>query len=162
QVVNINNPKPELATEATVFGPFFVEGSPEYKCGDDISNGAEGEPCYMYGRVLQDNGEPIPNAHIAVWQSDKDGFYDVQYDELDHALDPGQFNADVEGNYSVWAVRPMADPIPYDGPVGDLLKAARRSPMRPAHVHFMVTAPGYRRLITHVFEEGADYLDSDA
>src|SRR5699024_9699252 len=68
QVVNINNPKPDLATEATVFGPFFVEGSPEYENGDDIANGAEGEPCYMYGRVLQENGKPIPNAHIAVWQ----------------------------------------------------------------------------------------------
>lgn len=116
----------------------------------------------MYGRVLDIQNQPIPEAHIAVWQSDKDGFYDVQYSDLDHFQNRGQFHADTEGNYSFWGIRPMAYPIPYDGPVGDLLKAANRSPMRPAHVHLMVTAPGYRRLITHVFEEDADYLDSDA
>jgi hydroxyquinol 1,2-dioxygenase len=162
QVVNINNPKSEQATEATVFGPFFVEGSPKYAIGDDISNGARGEPCYIYGRVLDQDGVPIPEAHIAAWQSDEDGYYDVQYAGLDRMQNRGQLDADDDGNYAFWAIKPEPYPIPYDGPVGDLLKAANRSPMRPAHVHFMVTAPGYRRLITHVFESKSDYLDSDA
>ena len=79
QVIDVNYRKPERATESTVFGPFFVEDSPHYKNGDDLSNGASGEPCYMHGRVLDIEGEPISGAHLEVWQSDQDGFYDVQY-----------------------------------------------------------------------------------
>lgn len=162
QVLDINNRKPEEATDSTVFGPFFVEGSPRYENGEDLSNGAKGEPCYMHGRVLNTTEEPIAGAHIEVWQSDEDGFYDVQYEGLDRPQNRGQLEADEEGNYYFWAVKPVAYPIPDDGPVGDLLKAANRSPMRPAHVHFMVQAEGYETLITHVFEEGDWYLDLDA
>lgn len=162
QVININNRKPEGATQATVFGPFFVEDAPRYENGDDLSNGAKGEPCYMRGRILNTSGEPIPRAHIEVWQSDEDGFYDVQYEGVEGLQNRGQLEADHEGNYYFWAVKPVAYPIPGDGPVGDLLAAANRSPMRPAHMHFMVQAPGYETLITHIFEEGDEYLNSDA
>lgn len=165
QVVGINNPSragATASTEATVFGPFFVEGSPQYELGADMANGAAGDPCYMHGRVLDTEGKPIPGAHIAAWQNDKDGFYDVQYEHLGHMQNRGQFNADAQGHYAFWGIRPTPYPIPYDGPVGDLLKASNRSPMRPAHVHLMVTAPGCHRLITHVFDERSEYLDSDA
>lgn len=162
QVIDINNRKPEEATDSTVFGPFFVEDSPHYENGDDLSNGAKGDPCYMHGMVLDTSGAPIPGARLEVWQSDEDGFYDVQYEGLDRPQNRGQLEADEWGSYGFWAVKPVAYPIPYDGPVGDLLKAANRSPMRPAHVHFMVQAPGYETLITHVFQEGDEYLDSDA
>lgn len=161
-VVGLNNRKPEEATDSTVFGPFFVEGSPRYENGDDIANGAPGEPCLMRGRVLSVAGEPIPQARIEVWQADDEGFYDVQYDGLSEARGRGHLFSDDEGRYRFWSVRPEAYPIPDDGPVGDLLKAAGRSPMRPAHVHFMVEAPGYEKLITHVFEDGDEHLDSDA
>ena len=161
-VVGINNRRPPEATESTVFGPFFVEGSPRYENGDDIANGAPGEPCFMQGRVLSVTGEPIPNAHIEMWQADDEGFYDVQYSDLNEARGRGHLYADGEGRYSFWSVRPEAYPIPDDGPVGELLAAANRSPMRPAHVHFMVNAPGYETLTTHVFEDGDEYLDSDA
>lgn len=162
QVIDINNRKPEGATESTVFGPFFVEGSPRYNNGDDLSNGASGEPCYMHGRVLDTSGEPIAGSHIEVWQSDEDGFYDVQYEGLDKPQNRGKLGSDADGNYYFWAVKPVAYSIPDDGPVGDLLAAANRSPMRPAHVHFMVQAPGYETLITHVFEGGDEYLETDA
>lgn len=162
QVIGLNNEKPEGATEATVFGPFFVEGSPKFALGDDISGGAPGEPCYFSGRILSTDGSPIPNAHIEVWQSDEDGFYDVQYEGLDEMRGRGQMNADEEGKYHFWSVKPVAYPIPYDGPVGDLLKAANRSPMRPAHEHFMISADGYETLITHVFDREDEYLESDA
>jgi len=132
------------------------------KLGADMANGAAGDPCYMHGRVLDTEGKPIPGAHIAAWQNDKDGFYDVQYEHLGHMQNRGQFNADAQGHYAFWGIRPTPYPIPYDGPVGDLLKASNRSPMRPAHVHLMVTAPGCHRLITHVFDERSEYLDSDA
>jgi hydroxyquinol 1,2-dioxygenase len=162
QVVGLNNRKPEEATEATVFGPFFVEDSPKFSLGDDISNGAPGEPCYFSGRILSTDGTPVPNAHIEVWQSDEDGFYDVQYDDLDEMRGRGQMNADGEGRYRFWSVKPVAYPIPYDGPVGDMLKAANRSPMRPAHEHFMISADGYETLITHVFDREDEYLETDA
>lgn len=162
QVISINNRKPEGATPATVFGPYFVEGSPRYDNGADLSNGASGEPCYVYGRVLNTSGEPAAGAHLEVWQSDEDGCYDVDYEGLERMQNRGQFEADEEGNYSFWAAKPAAYPIPDDGPVGELLAAANRSPMRPAHVHFMVRAPGYETLVTHVFQEGDEYLDSDA
>lgn len=162
QVVNRNNPKSAGETEATVFGPFFVEGSPQVENGGDVANGAQGDACYMYGRVHDAHGGAIRGAHVAVWQSDKNGFYDVQHEHLGHMQNRGQFDANPDGTYAFWGVKPEPYPIPYDGPVGDLLKAADRSPWRPAHVHMMVTAPGYQTLITHVFEKGSAHLDSDA
>jgi hydroxyquinol 1,2-dioxygenase len=161
-VVGINNKKPPGATQATVFGPFFAEGSPFFENGDNLANGAPGEPCFVEGRVLSVSGEPIGGAHLAVWQADEDGFYDVQYEALSETRGRGQLHADAEGRYWFWSLKPEAYPIPDDGPVGELLNAANRSPMRPAHVHFMVSAPGYETVTTHVFEAGGEHLDSDA
>lgn len=161
-VIGINNKKPAGATESTVFGPFFVEDSPRFANGDDIANGAPGEPCFMQGRIRSITGEPIPDAHIEVWQADDKGFYDVQYQDLTQARGRGHLYSDREGRYSFWSVLPVAYPIADDGPVGELLEAANRSPMRPAHVHFLIKAPGYQTLITHVFAEGDRHLDSDA
>jgi hydroxyquinol 1,2-dioxygenase len=159
--VGLGNPKSTGATESTVFGPFFVEGSPEVELGGDISNGAPGHPCLVSGRVLSTKGEPIAGALVETWQADEDGFYDVQKD-ADGPQNRGHLTTDADGNYSFWAVRPVAYPIPDDGPVGELLRAGGRGAMRPAHVHFMVTAPGYARLITHVFARGDEYLAKDA
>jgi hydroxyquinol 1,2-dioxygenase len=162
QVIDINHRKPTGATEATVFGPFYVEGAPEYKNGDDLANGAPGEPCFVEGQVRSVSGEPIANAHLEIWQADDEGLYDVQREGLSEAQGRGQLNADESGRFWFWSVKPESYPIPYDGPVGDMLKAANRSPMRPAHVHFRISAPGYETVTTHVFEEGDEYLDSDA
>jgi hydroxyquinol 1,2-dioxygenase len=161
-VVGINNRRPPEATESTVFGPFFVEGSPGFQNGDDIANGAPGEPCLMRGRVVGVDGEPVAGANIEVWQADEDGFYDVQYSDLEQARGRGHLAADDDGRYWFWSVKPEAYPIPDDGPVGDLLRAGGRGPMRPAHVHFKVDAPGFQTLITHVFVAGDEHLDSDA
>ena len=159
--VGLGNRKPLPATQSTVFGPFFVEGSPEVQLGGDIANGAPGQPCLVSGRVLNTNGDPVPRALVETWQADEDGFYDVQK-ELDGPQNRAHLMTDAEGNYRFWAVKPVAYPIPDDGPVGELLRAGGRGPMRPAHIHFMVTAPGYARLITHVFAAGDPYLDTDA
>jgi hydroxyquinol 1,2-dioxygenase len=161
-VVGINNRRPPQATESTVFGPFFVEGSPGFENGDDIAAGAPGEPCFMEGRVLTVDGAPVPGARIEVWQADEDGYYDVQYADLDAPRGRGHLTADGDGRFRFWSVKPEAYPIPADGPVGDLLTAAGRGPMRPAHVHFKVGAEGFQTLITHVFVEGDEHLDSDA
>lgn len=161
-VIDINNQQYAQETASTVFGPFFVEGSPNYANGDDVANGASGEPCFMQGRVLSTSGEPLPNARIEIWQADDNGFYDVQYKDSSQVRGRGHLYSDKEGNYYFWSVRPEAYPIPVDGPVGDLLGAANCSPMRPAHVHFMITVPGYKTLITHVFKEDDRHLNSDA
>jgi hydroxyquinol 1,2-dioxygenase len=161
-VIGINHRHPAGATESTVFGPFFIEGSPGFQNGDDLANGAPGTPCYVSGTVRSVDGEPVPGALIEVWQADEDGLYDVQYSDLDEARGRGHLNADDEGRYWFWTVHPEAYPIPTDGPVGELLAATGRSPMRPAHIHFMVRVPGYQPLITHVFDESDQYLDTDA
>jgi hydroxyquinol 1,2-dioxygenase len=161
-VVGINHRGARRVTESTVFGPFFVEDSPHCALGDDIANGAPGEPCLMRGRVLDIDGRPIPETLLDVWQADDNGLYDVQYEGLDQLRGRGQFRTDQDGRYWFWSVKPEPYPIPEDGPVGELLKAGRRSPMRPAHVHFRVRAKGYRTVITHVFVDGDPYLESDA
>lgn len=159
--VGLDTKLPPEATAATVFGPFFVEGSPAYELGADIANGAPGEPCLVSGRVLDTKGRPVGGALLETWQADEDGFYDVQKD-AGVAQNRGHFTTDADGNFSFWSVRPVAYPIPADGPVGELLRAGGRGWMRPAHIHFMVTAPGYVRLITHVFAAGDEHLVDDA
>jgi hydroxyquinol 1,2-dioxygenase len=161
-VIGLNHEKPAGATESTVFGPFFVADSPSVANGGDLANGAPGVPCYLQGTVRSLAGEPVAGARMEVWQADDEGFYDVQYADLSTPRGRGHLYTDASGRYAFWSVLPSAYPIPGDGPVGELLEAANRSPMRPAHVHFMITAPGYEPLTTHVFAEGDPYLDSDA
>lgn len=162
QVVGINHPAQAGATESTVFGPFFVPNAPPYRNGDNLANGAPGDPCFVAGQVRSTGGEPLAGAHLEVWQADDDGLYDVQRDGLSGAQNRGQLDTDEHGRFWFWSVKPVSYPIPHDGPVGAMLTAARRSPMRPAHIHFRVTKPGYAPLITHLFVAGDPYLDADA
>jgi protocatechuate 3,4-dioxygenase beta subunit len=159
--VGINAPASAGATESTVFGPFFVTGAPEIALGGDIARGAKGRPCYVCGTVRGTDGAAVPGARIEIWEADEDGFYDVQYPGSEMA-GRGWLRSGPDGEYRFWSVHPSPYPIPDDGPVGDLLHAAGRGPMRPAHLHFKVDAPGYRTLITHIFVAGDAYLDRDA
>ncbi|WP_329138522.1 hydroxyquinol 1,2-dioxygenase [Streptomyces sp. NBC_01476] len=161
QTVGINAASSQAATESTVFGPFFVEGSPRIELGGDIAEGVSGRPCYVSGRVLDDTGAPISGARVELWEADDEGFYDVQYGG-DRMQARGHLFSGDGGAYRFWSVLPAPYPIPYDGPVGQLLDAANRSPMRPAHIHFMVKAPGCRTLITHIFVAGSPHLTDDA
>jgi hydroxyquinol 1,2-dioxygenase len=161
-VTALNNRKPAGCTESTVFGPFFVENAPEYENGDDVGNGAKGEPCFVSGKVTGLAGEPVPNARIEVWQADSDGFYDVQYEGKAENSGRGTLRSQADGSFHFRSITAESYPIPHDGPVGRMLKALGRHPWRPAHLHFMIEAPGYERLITHVFRDGDHYLDSDA
>jgi hydroxyquinol 1,2-dioxygenase len=160
-VIAQNNRKPAACTEATVVGPFHVEGAPEYRLGDDISNGAKGEPCYVNATVVGLNGEPIGNARVDVWQADEAGFYDSQYAGNDQMRARGTLHTDPQGRLHFRTILPVAYPIPSDGPVGRMLAATGRHPWRPAHIHFMIEAPGYERLVTHVFRDADTYLRSD-
>ena len=160
--VAMNNEKPQGCTESTVFGPFHVKNAPRYELGDDIANGAKGTPCLVRGTVRGITGDPVPGAVLDVWQSDDDGLYDVQHEGLDHAQSRGVLAADGEGRFHFRSILAVPYAIPHDGPVGQMLEATGRHPWRPAHLHFMVKAPGYQTLVTHVFREMSDYLDSDA
>ncbi|MGW6426557.1 intradiol ring-cleavage dioxygenase [Nocardia sp. NPDC055053] len=159
--VAINEAAAPGATESTVFGPFFVDDAPEIPLGGDIARGATGLACYVSGQVRSVTGEPIAGARIEVWEADADGFYDVQYPD-GRSAGRGRLRSGADGEYRFWSVLPAPYPIPHDGPVGDLLAATGRGPMRPAHLHFMVTAPDFRPLITHIFVAGDPYLDCDA
>lgn len=161
QTIGVNNEAYGDATEATVFGPFFVEGSPRISLGGDMSFGAGGRPCWVEGTVTDANGAPVPDARIEVWEADENGLYDVQYPDGRTAA-RAHLYSDHSGRYSFWGITPTPYPIPHDSPVGDLLKAVGRSPYRASHLHFMVTSDRYRRLVTHIFVRGDDLLDQDS
>ncbi|WP_314176576.1 intradiol ring-cleavage dioxygenase [Streptomyces winkii] len=160
QTITINNQACGDATEATVFGPFFAEDAPRVELGGDIAGGASGEPCWVEGTVRDTGGEPVPGARIEVWEADGDGYYDVQYGDERTAGRAHLFSGP-DGEYRFWAITPTPYPVPHDGPVGKMLAAGGRSPMRAAHLHFMVAAEGYRTLVTHIFVRGDELLESD-
>ncbi|CCQ15584.1 Hydroxyquinol 1,2-dioxygenase [Rhodococcus sp. AW25M09] len=161
QTVTVNNEAIAGETESTVFGPFFVDDAPAIESGGDISHGAPGQACWVEGTVTDIAGEPVANARIEVWEADDDGFYDVQYSDGRVAA-RGHLFSDDDGKFAFWGLTPTPYPIPFDGPVGRMLDAAGRSPMRASHLHFMVTAEGKRTLITHIFVRGDELLDRDS
>ncbi|WP_299571131.1 intradiol ring-cleavage dioxygenase [uncultured Williamsia sp.] len=161
QTIAINNEVRGDATEATVFGPFFVEGAPRIEHGGDMAFGAPGQPCWVEGTVTDTDGAPVAGARMEVWEADDDGLYDVQHDDGRVAARAHLFSGD-DGSYRFWAITPTPYPIPDDGPVGRMLQAVGRSPYRASHLHFMVTADGHRRLVTHIFVRGDDLLDRDS
>lgn len=161
QMISMNNPATENATESTVLGPFFVEDAPEIKMGEDMSFAAMGEPLWVAGSVVDTSGIPVAGARVEVWEADEEGFYDVQYSD-DRTAARAHFIVPEDGNYNFWGLTPTPYPIPHDGPVGKLLESVNRSPMRASHLHFMVEAPGYQTLITHIFVRGDELLTSDA
>jgi hydroxyquinol 1,2-dioxygenase len=158
----INHRSPEGVTESTVFGPFYVHGAPELPLGADIAGATAGERAVVQGRVLDEAGRPIPGAQLDVWQAAPTGLYDVQ-DPSQPAMNlRGKFRTDVDGRFWFRTVKPVAYPIPTDGPVGRMLQALGRHPWRPAHIHFIVSADGFAPVTTHLFAAGDPYLDSDA
>lgn len=158
QTIAVNNEAYKDATEATVFGPFFVDDAPEVELGGDIAFGAEGQPAWIEGTVTDTEGNPIPNARIEVWECDEDGLYDVQYTD-GRMAGRAYLYSDENGQYRFWGLTPVPYPIPHDGPVGKMLQAVGRSPVRAAHLHFMVTAPEHRTLVTHIFVDGDPQLE---
>jgi hydroxyquinol 1,2-dioxygenase len=165
-LVTINSRKTAGAagvTAATVLGPFHMVTSPRRELGDSIDLVGGERPCVVTGQVRDIHGGPLAGAEVDVWQGDERGFYDVQQPD---AQPPGNgrglFTADSEGRFWFRTVVPSHYPIPTDGPVGELLAAARRDTFRPAHIHLLVSAPKHHPVTTHFFVAGSPYLDSDA
>jgi hydroxyquinol 1,2-dioxygenase len=160
----INQHTESSTTDSALLGPFYVEGRPEAANGADISDGVTGTPMFVTGRVVNDRGEPIGGAKVNTWHSDGEGFYDVQQTEKLHnelsmrAL----LTTDDDGRFWYRSITPRYYPVPTDGPCGEILRAANRSPMRPQHVHFWFHAEGYEPLITQLFWRDDPYIGHDA
>jgi protocatechuate 3,4-dioxygenase beta subunit len=158
----LTNSRTPDSTPSAVLGPFYVEGPPELEQGADISGGdLEGDPVLADITVTDPEGAPVAGAVVDVWQANKDGFYDVQLPDLEGPVLRARFRTDDDGRLRFATILPAPYPIPDDGPVGQMLAAVGRHPMRAPHLHFMIAAPGLHTLITQLFVEGGDYLDSD-
>ncbi|WP_322057272.1 intradiol ring-cleavage dioxygenase [Paraburkholderia sp. J63] len=149
------------ATDTTVFGPFYIEGMPERTYGENMAF-TPGTPALVHGRVLSTDGKPVANALLDVWQTAENGMYSGQDTAQPHGNLRGRYRTDAQGRYAIRTIVPVCYPIPTDGPVGRMLQATKRHPWRPAHLHFMITAPGHSTLVTHLFNQNDPYLESDA
>ncbi|WP_018328717.1 intradiol ring-cleavage dioxygenase [Rhizobium giardinii] len=159
----MNNRRQPGATENTVLGPFHVHGAPHREMGDCITLDSKGESCLFEGLVTDLDGNPIAGACIDVWSDNADGFYDVQQPQIQPQWNNrGVFVTGPDGHYCFIGIKPVSYPIPDDGPVGKMLERLGRHPYRPAHMHYIVTATGYQKLVTHTFVGDDDYLASDA
>lgn len=159
------------ATQSAILGPFFRENAPSYEAGADIvldhniksSDGKKGETCFMHGVVTDAaTGSPVAGAVIDVWHTGPNGLYEQQDENQPDMNYRGKFTTDSAGRYSFRCLRPTAYPIPYDGGAGDILKLLDRSPMRPAHIHLMIEAEGYKQLVTQIFDAECQYIGADA
>ena len=148
------------ATPTTVEGPFHVPNAPEFADGADMAAKAPGIPCFITGTVRGLDGRPVANATLDLWQTDGEGLYEAQRDVTEPWM-RGVFHSKADGTYSVRTVAPIGYSIPMDGPVGDLFRNTDISEMRPAHIHFCIEAPGYHRVVTHLFQRGCPYIETD-
>lgn len=159
----VNSRRPSGATENTILGPFYVKNPPILPTGANICRDGKGEPCLVSGVVRDTDGAPIAGALIDIWQTNDDGFYDVQQKDAQPDMNMrGAFRTDAEGRYSFRTARPRHYPIPADGPVGKMLRQLGRHPNRAAHIHAIVSADGFDTVITHIFEPECPYLREDA
>ena len=162
-VETLNNHKSHGETESTVLGPFHIDDVPHYENGANICLDNKGEPVWVRGTVRNTKGKPIAGAKLDIWQANEDGFYDVQQKGVQPENNlRGIFKSDKKGHYFFRSAYPRFYPIPYDGSVGDMLKALDRNPNRPAHLHFIVSASGYETVVTHIFTPDCPWLKEDA
>jgi catechol 1,2-dioxygenase len=162
-VDSINNRRPNGATENTLLGPFYIPDAPHYENGGNISLDHKGEPLVVRGKVTDIEGKPVAGAKIDVWQANDDGFYDVQQKGVQPDMNlRGLFTADSAGEFWFRTAKPRYYPIPDDGPVGKLMRELGRHPNRAAHLHMIVTAPGFAPVVTHIFTPDCPYLREDA
>jgi protocatechuate 3,4-dioxygenase beta subunit len=150
----------EKATSTSLLGPFFREDAPQLALGKQISNADKSEEILLWGTVRSASGQAVAKAKLMVWQTSSAGVYDLQEGDGSAIDYRGTFHSDSEGKYHLRTVRPLGYFIPMDGPVGALVRAQRRQGCRPAHIHFLISAPGFRELVTALYFPGP-YLESD-
>jgi hydroxyquinol 1,2-dioxygenase len=151
----------ELGTESSLLGPFYQQNAPSFAPGDSIATKADGPELLLYGQVTDKAGKPLPHALIQVWQTDSKGEYDLQKFHGEQQDMRGNFRTDAEGRFHFRTVKPLGYYIPMDGPVGALIRAQHRHGCRPAHIHFLIGAEGYRELVTALYLAEDEHIDSD-
>jgi hydroxyquinol 1,2-dioxygenase len=156
----INNRRIPGATPSTVEGPFHIPNAPEVAHGEDMAKGAPGIPCFVSGKVRGLNGEALAGAVLDLWQTDGEGLYEEQRRTTEPWM-RGIYRTQADGSYSIRTVAPISYTIPMDGPIGALMNRTDMSHMRPAHIHFAITAPGYYDLVTHLFQKGDEFIEND-
>lgn len=161
-VITINHPSEGGTSDSTVLGPYYWEGAPELPLGANLAVDVKGEPAYYSGRVLSSDGTPIAGALLDIWSGDGEGTYDMQMEGDVGMKARGRIRTDAQGRYSFRSIKPEYYPVPTDGPVGRMLNKMGRHPMRPGHIHMIVSAPGHHPITTHLFAAGSQYIDSDA
>jgi protocatechuate 3,4-dioxygenase beta subunit len=149
------------ATETSLLGPFYREAAPQFGFGESIATRAKGPEMMIFGQVLNEAGEGVPNAIVEVWQTDADGAYDLQANDPEVMDMRGQFRTDAQGNYAIRTLIPLGYSIPMDGPVGGMIRAQNRHGFRPAHIHMLIGAEGYRELVTALYLGDDEHIDSD-
>jgi hydroxyquinol 1,2-dioxygenase len=159
-VDDINNRRVEGATPSTVEGPFHIPDAPEIGYGADMAKGAPGIPCFVTGTVRGLDGKPVGGALLDLWQTDGEGLYEEQRRTTEPWM-RGIYHSQPDGSYSIRTVAPISYTIPMDGPIGALMNRTKVSHMRPAHIHFAISAPGYHGVVTHLFQKGDQYIDND-
>ena len=152
---------PEDGTSSSVLGPFHISGAPELPIGGDMKGDWEGEVILFRGRILDTAGKPIEGAKLDVWQTAPNSLYSSQDPDQDTYSFHGLQTVGADGAYAFTSVRPVAYPVPTDGPVGEILNATGRHAWRPSHLHYIIKADGYRQLVTEVFPDDDPYLDAD-
>jgi hydroxyquinol 1,2-dioxygenase len=159
----VNHREREGATQTTVLGPFYVGEHKVTPHGTDISAKLPGERMFVQSRVTNINGKPLAGVPVDVWHADDDGFYDSQKPTYatQGPSSRARFITDTDGRFFFRSILPCSYPIPVDGPVGEMIHYTKRPALRPAHVHFLVAAPGYEPLVTHVFIGGDPNIDCD-
>jgi hydroxyquinol 1,2-dioxygenase len=156
----INNRLSTGATPTTVEGPFHIPDSPEVASGGNMAEGAPGTPCIVTGTVRSTDGQPVAGCVLDIWQTDGEGLYEAQR-STDGPWMRGFYRTGTDGSYAIRTVAPIGYTIPMDGPLGELMGRTDISHMRPAHIHFHLKAPGYHEVITHLFQRGDQYIDTD-
>ncbi len=159
-VDGINHRLASGATPTTVEGPFHVPNAPPLADGGNMAKSAPGIPCFISGKVRDLDGKPVAGAKLDLWQTDGEGFYEAQRDVTEPWM-RGLYRTQPDGSYTIRTVAPIGYTIPMDGPVGQLMQNTTISHMRPAHIHFCLEAPGYHRVVTHLFQRGCPYIETD-
>jgi len=159
-VDDINNRRVAGATPSTVEGPFHIPNAPEVADGGDMAKGAPGIPCFVTGKVRGLAGEPIGGAILDLWQTDGEGLYEEQRRTAEPWM-RGIYRTRPDGSYAIRTVAPISYTIPMDGPIGAFFSRTTMSHMRPAHIHFAISAPGYHGVVTHLFQKGDEYIEND-
>ena len=153
---------PDNGTPSSVLGPFHILGAPDLAVGGDLKKDNEGATVIVQGYVLTTDGKPISGAELEIWQTAENGLYS-NLDETQSEFNlRGHMKVGEDGLYRFTTIRPAPYTVPDDGPVGELLHATGREPWRPSHLHFIVTAPGFKTLVTEVFPSDDPYIDQDA